>query len=67
MGMLSQMVHNQVREMAYLDPFMIFCVMALASLPLVLLMQKIRQQRRGLDALAWIPMQEKRANKPPIR
>jgi MFS transporter, DHA2 family, multidrug resistance protein len=40
MGMVSQMVHNQAREMAYLDPFWIFAIMALAALPLVLLMKK---------------------------
>jgi MFS transporter, DHA2 family, multidrug resistance protein len=39
-GMLSQMVHNQAREMAYLDVFGIFTIMALAALPLVLLMKK---------------------------
>ena len=40
MGMLSQMVTTQAREMAYLDVFMIFAFMALAALPLVLLMKK---------------------------
>ena len=40
MGLLSRMVHNQGREMAYLDPFWVFAVMALAALPLVLLMKK---------------------------
>ena len=39
MGLLSQMVHNQAREMAYLDAFWMFAIMALA-LPLVLLMKK---------------------------
>ena len=39
-GLLSQMVHNQAREMAYLDPFWVFAIMALAALPLVLLMKK---------------------------
>jgi DHA2 family multidrug resistance protein len=39
-GLLSQMVHNQARQMAYLDPFWVFAVMALAALPLVLLMKK---------------------------
>jgi MFS transporter, DHA2 family, multidrug resistance protein len=39
-GLLSQLVHNQAREMAYLDPFWVFAVMALAALPLVLLMKK---------------------------
>ena len=34
------MVHNQAREMAYLDPFWVFAIMALAALPLVLLMKK---------------------------
>ncbi len=40
MGLLSQMVHSQAREMAYLDPFMVFSIMALAALPLILLMKK---------------------------
>jgi MFS transporter, DHA2 family, multidrug resistance protein len=40
MGPLSRMVHNQAREMAYLDPFWVFAIMALAALPLVLLMKK---------------------------
>jgi hypothetical protein len=40
MGLLSQMVHSQAREMAYLDPFMVFSIMALAALPLNLLMKK---------------------------
>ena len=40
MGLLSQMVHNQAREMAYLDPLWVFAIMALAALPLVLLMKK---------------------------
>ena len=40
MGLVSQMVHNQAREMAYLDPFWVFAIMALAALPLVLLMKK---------------------------
>ncbi len=40
MGMLTQMVHNQAREMAYLDVFWIFAIMALAALPLVFLMKK---------------------------
>jgi MFS transporter, DHA2 family, multidrug resistance protein len=40
MGLLSQMVHNQAREMAYLDPFWMFAIMALAALPLILLMKK---------------------------
>jgi MFS transporter, DHA2 family, multidrug resistance protein len=39
-GLLSQMVHNQAREMAYLDPFWVFAIMALAALPLVFLMKK---------------------------
>ncbi len=34
------MVHNQAREMAYLDIFWIFTIMSLAALPLVLLMKK---------------------------
>jgi hypothetical protein len=40
MGLLSQMVHNQAREMAYLDPFWVFSIMALTALPLILLMKK---------------------------
>ena len=40
MGLLTQMVHKQAREMAYLDIFWIFWVMALAALPLVFLMKK---------------------------
>ena len=40
MGMVTQMVHKQAREMAYLDVFWIFTLMALAALPLVLLMKK---------------------------
>ena len=39
-GLLSQMVHNQAREMAYLDIFWIFAIMALAALPLIFLMKK---------------------------
>jgi MFS transporter, DHA2 family, multidrug resistance protein len=39
-GLLSQMVHNQARVMAYLDPFWVFAIMALAALPLVLFMKK---------------------------
>ena len=39
-GLLSQMVHNQAREMAYLDIFWIFTIMALAALPLIFLMKK---------------------------
>jgi hypothetical protein len=39
-GGQAQMVNNQAREMAYLDAFWIFWVMALAALPLVLLMRK---------------------------
>ena len=39
-GLLSQMVHNQAREMAYLDAFWIFAIMALAALPLLLIMRK---------------------------
>jgi hypothetical protein len=38
-GVLSQMVHEQARVMAYLDAFWIFAIMALAALPLVLLMK----------------------------
>ena len=40
MGMSSQMVQEQARLMAYLDAFWIFAIMALAALPLVLLMKK---------------------------
>jgi hypothetical protein len=40
MGLLSRMVYNQAREMAYLDPFWMFAIMALAALPLILLMNK---------------------------
>jgi MFS transporter, DHA2 family, multidrug resistance protein len=39
-GQLSQMVHNQAREMAYLDPFWVFAMMALAAIPLILVMKK---------------------------
>jgi MFS transporter, DHA2 family, multidrug resistance protein len=39
MDMLSQMVREQARVMAYLDAFWIFAIMALAALPLVLLMK----------------------------
>jgi DHA2 family multidrug resistance protein len=39
-GLLSQKVHDQAREMAYLDPFWVFAVMALAAVPLVLLIKK---------------------------
>ena len=39
-GMLAQLVHNQAREMAYLDIFWIFAIMALLALPLILLMKK---------------------------
>ena len=40
MGLLSRMVHNQGRAMAYLDPFWVFAIMGLAALPLILLMKK---------------------------
>jgi hypothetical protein len=40
MGLLTQLVRNQAREMAYLDAFWIFTIMAMAALPLVLLMKK---------------------------
>jgi DHA2 family multidrug resistance protein len=40
MGELAQMVHNQAREMAYLDIFWIYTLMAMAALPLVFLMKK---------------------------
>ncbi len=49
MGQLTQMVHNQAREMAYLDAFWVFAVMALAALPLVLVMKK-SVARGGLAA-----------------
>ena len=57
MGLLSQMVRNQAREMAYLDAFWIFAIMALAALPLVLHHEEIGGQwgprrplnRRGLS------------------
>jgi hypothetical protein len=39
MGMMSQMVREQARVMAYLEAFWIFAIMALAALPLVLLMK----------------------------
>jgi DHA2 family multidrug resistance protein len=39
-GLLSRMVHNQAREMAYLDPLWVFAIMALLALPLILLMKK---------------------------
>ena len=37
---VSQMVRVQARVMAYLDAFWIFTIMALAALPLVLLMKR---------------------------
>jgi DHA2 family multidrug resistance protein len=40
MGQLAAMVQNQARELAYLDIFYIFFLMALAALPLVFLMKK---------------------------
>ena len=40
MGQLSQMVREQARVMAYLDAFWVFAIMALAGLPLLLLMKK---------------------------
>jgi MFS transporter, DHA2 family, multidrug resistance protein len=40
MGLLTQMVREQARVMAYLDAFWIFSIMALAALPLILLMKK---------------------------
>jgi MFS transporter, DHA2 family, multidrug resistance protein len=39
-GLLSRMVYNQAREMAYLDPFWVFAIMALAALLLIPLMKK---------------------------
>ena len=39
-GLLARMVGRQAREMAYLDPFWVFAMMALAALPLILLMKK---------------------------
>jgi DHA2 family multidrug resistance protein len=40
MGLVSQMVHNQARVMAYLDPLWVFALLSLAALPLVLLMKR---------------------------
>ena len=40
MGIMSKMVREQARVMAYLDAFWIFAIMASAALPLVLLMKK---------------------------
>ena len=40
MGLLTQMVGEQARVMAYLDAFWVFSIMALAALPLLLLMKK---------------------------
>jgi DHA2 family multidrug resistance protein len=40
MGMLSQMVQQQARVMAYLDAFWAFAIMALIARPLLLLMKK---------------------------
>ncbi len=40
MAQLAQMVRQQARVMAYLDAFWVFSIMALAALPLVLLMKK---------------------------
>ena len=39
-SLLSRMVYNQAREMAYLDPFWVFAIMALAALLLIPLMKK---------------------------
>jgi DHA2 family multidrug resistance protein len=39
-GLLAQLVHNQAREMAYLDIFWIFAIMAALTIPLVLIMKK---------------------------
>jgi DHA2 family multidrug resistance protein len=39
-GLVAQMVSKQARAMAYLDPFLVFSIMALATIPLVLLMKK---------------------------
>ncbi|HWE37161.1 MAG TPA: DHA2 family efflux MFS transporter permease subunit [Isosphaeraceae bacterium] len=39
-GLLSRMVLRQARELAYLDVFWIYCIMALAALPLVFIMKK---------------------------
>jgi hypothetical protein len=50
-GLLSLMVHNQAREMADLDPFGVFAIMALSALPLVLLMKKAVARAWGRDAL----------------
>jgi MFS transporter, DHA2 family, multidrug resistance protein len=41
MGLVGQMVQTQARVMAYLDSFWVFSIMALASLPLILLMKKL--------------------------
>lgn len=49
MGLLTQMVHNQARQMAYLDAFWVFAIMALAALPLVFIMKK-SVARGGLAA-----------------
>jgi DHA2 family multidrug resistance protein len=49
MGLLSKMVRDQAREMAYLDVFTIYFWMALAALPLVLMMKK-SVARGGLSA-----------------
>jgi DHA2 family multidrug resistance protein len=40
MGLLTQMVREQARVMAYLDAFWIFAIISLAALPLILLMKK---------------------------
>ncbi len=49
MGLLAQMVRKQAREMAYLDVFSIYLWMALAALPLILIMKK-SVARGGLAA-----------------
>ena len=40
LALIARMVHNQAREMAYLDPIWVFAIMALAALLLILLMKK---------------------------
>jgi hypothetical protein len=40
MALLTPMVREQARVMAYLDAFSVFSIMAMATLPLVLLMKK---------------------------
>ncbi len=49
MGMLSSMVRQQGRVMAYLDVFWLFWILVLATVPLVFLMKK-SVARGGLAA-----------------